>query len=261
MPVAVGYLHIGEKVIAEGLYHLCVCILYIKTRKLARIRGHGSCPVYGAESVKPLLLTYEIIIPAVPRGDVNHSGVFECDIIRRYNPVDNLFLGGDEICKRRVVDCAGEVGTCCLLYHVVIRIPSPSQDILSEFVGDPEIFALIVLYRLDFCIYEVLPDRCCDICRKGPGSGRPDDQVFVLFAFHGEFNEYRRVGLVPVFDLRIGYRGLATGAPVDNAKSLIEKSFLVRTLQYPPCRLDISGGDRLVRIVEVHPYTELLKLL
>ncbi len=263
VPVPVGDLPDCKHGVSQDVDDLLIgfWILDVFACKDAGFFGEVSVSVDRADGCEIFLQTDEVVIPAVTRSDMDHSGVFHRHVIGNDDTVFDFFLKRNGGSEGGNIFRSGKFGSGLRFDDRVVLIFSVFEDLLGEVFCDPEIFAFSVFNCPAFCVDELFSNGHCHVCRKGPGCGCPDDEVFVLGSLDWEFDEDRGVGLVPVLDFGIGDRRSAAGTPVDDSGSAFEHFFFFAAFEGVPCSFDVSFIDGLVRVVEVHPGPEVLELL
>ncbi|KAF1077546.1 hypothetical protein MKMG_01248 [Methanogenium sp. MK-MG] len=156
---------------------------------------------------------------------------------------------------------ADEGVACDRLKDGEVLIAAFPEHLFHKRLTDPENFFSAVFHRPDTGIGEVIADGDSHIGRQRPWGGGPDDEVFVLTVLYRELYKDGRVFLVPVLHFRVGNGRLTAWAEVDHPVAAFKKALLFRTLQGPPCRLHVVGGDGLVGVCEVHPDAQAAELV
>ena len=93
-------------------------------------------------------------------------------------------------------------------------------------------------------------DRNRRIAKERFGTSRRDDDIFVA-VLHGVTDMPEETVLFGIFDFRVGKRGMATGAPVDNPVAAVNKTFFIKADEnFLHCRRQIFVHcERLFRPV------------
>ncbi len=146
------------------------------------------------------------------------------------------------------------------LQDLEFGVSSLLHDISGLGFQDDHVLAPRLAFHPHFGVIVIGVDRNCHVGRQRPRRGGPDQERVVMFCDRHP-HHYGRVALVPIFDLRLGKGGLASRTPGYHTVRVFEEAAFVCPGQGPPGGLDIFRFKGLIRIVPVHPHSELFELL
>src|SRR3989339_1097395 len=136
-----------------------------------------------------------------------------------------------------------------------------SEYAFNKRLGYPVGVAFLIVYER---ILHIRIHGYCDICRHCPGSRGPDQKIFFLFAFQGEFQIERIMRyffIILCQDLMLGDSGFATRTPRNNVTALVNPSFFMTYLENMPDHIIILIRHGVVGMIPIHEVSKPLTLL
>jgi len=248
----------------QGLVHVRVGVEHEPACKLLHLVRELALVVHRCIDVEAVDLADLVVLLAVARGDVHAA---RSRIQRDEGRQDQERLPVVERVPRLEMlhDTALEGGQ-----DLVVLDADLGHDRGDEFVGHDQHAVPVRLHR---GVIELRVEGDGQVGRDGPGRGGPDDHVRIFLVVpeprdpfryvrdHLEAHEDGRRGLVVVFDLRLGQRRLARGAPVHRLSGLVQGTLADERAQLSDDGGLVPVGHGHIRVLPQAEHAEALEFL
>ncbi len=159
-----------------------------------------------------------------------------------------------------VVRRAGQFLARQLVEELVVVVPAPREHVLDTVGREDQHLRVAVAFGPHPLVGEVRVGRDERVRDDRPRGGGPDHKTPRLVG-QRELHVHRRFADLVVLHLVVGDGGLTPGTLVDRALPLFDEPAVVDLAERPPLRLHVLRGDRLVRVLPVHPHAQRLEVL